>query len=192
MKKLMVAFVAAAVAVVANAAQVNWNSGAVLADSGDGTGWGKGKIAASSSDYIMTVLVATGYSGDELTGVFGTGDATGTNGKSKIAGKTMTSPDLVSGTKYYAQAKIENTANGSTLMSQILEFTWDGSMENPSLDFMTEAAGTGVSSLASKTGTFSSTTGYWAAEGWQSVPEPTSGLLLLIGVAGLALRRRRA
>ena len=28
--------------------------------------------------------------------------------------------------------------------------------------------------------------------GWQSIPEPTSGLLLLIGVAGLALRRRRA
>ena len=31
-----------------------------------------------------------------------------------------------------------------------------------------------------------------AATTWQSVPEPTSGLLLLIGVAGLALRRRRA
>jgi len=30
------------------------------------------------------------------------------------------------------------------------------------------------------------------ASNWQSVPEPTSGLLVLLGVAGLALRRRRA
>ena len=29
-------------------------------------------------------------------------------------------------------------------------------------------------------------------DSWNAVPEPTSGLLLLIGVAGLALRRRRA
>ena len=30
------------------------------------------------------------------------------------------------------------------------------------------------------------------ASNWAAVPEPTSGLLMLIGIAGLALRRRRA
>ncbi len=38
------------------------------------------------------------------------------------------------------------------------------------------------------------TTGMTASAGWYTatVPEPTSGLLMLLGVAGLALRRRRA
>ena len=37
-----------------------------------------------------------------------------------------------------------------------------------------------------------SVAGNFSGATWQSVPEPTSGLLMLLGMAGLALRRRRA
>lgn len=37
---------------------------------------------------------------------------------------------------------------------------------------------------------FSAQTGMQSAGNWTAVPEPTSGLLMLLGMAGLALRRR--
>ena len=40
--------------------------------------------------------------------------------------------------------------------------------------------------------TSTSTTSAFYGNSWQAVPEPTSGLLLMLGVAGLALKRKRA
>ena len=44
----------------------------------------------------------------------------------------------------------------------------------------------------SKLAALDATGGFKGAAVYETVPEPTSGLLLLLGVAGLALRRRRA
>ena len=60
----------------------------------------------------------------------------------------------------------------------------------------TGVAGTGNTNFSfsnneSRTALKQATDGYTGG-GWYAVPEPTSGLLMLLGMAGLALRRRRA
>ena len=54
-------------------------------------------------------------------------------------------------------------------------------------------AGVGVQATSQAAVSFGSMASQTGASGnWQSVPEPTSGLLMLLGMAGLALHRRRA
>lgn len=66
-------------------------------------------------------------------------------------------------------------------------------------DIITSASETAATTVAfgtqnNKSSTFSATAAslsYAGAGHWQTVPEPTSGLLMILGMAGLALRRRR-
>ena len=86
---------------------------------------------------------------------------------------------------------------------------WDGATVGDTYDFIVkiiaddggnlyeyQATKTGVLALdTGKTATIafgSQKTASQASGGWAAVPEPTSGLLMLLGIAGLALKRKRA
>ena len=56
-------------------------------------------------------------------------------------------------------------------------------------DTLTGRADTGEAKLGSN---ISMTAAAASSATWTAVPEPTSGLLMLLGMAGLALRRKRA
>ena len=73
-------------------------------------------------------------------------------------------------------------------------FIWEGAKLNDQPESVLEA-GTSITfnpKNASQSIVGKASEGY-ASSGWYTtVPEPTSGLLLLLGVAGLALKRKRA
>ena len=81
-------------------------------------------------------------------------------------------------------------ANGDTAYAAILYVEGDNYMGNVATYTLTSDLNYSMSDLSTKIGGLS--TGAATAWSTAAVPEPTSGLLMLLGMAGLALRRRRA
>ena len=177
MKKLIMFMAVAALALAGQAASVSWSAalagqGATLKDNGAFV------LAFAASDYADIVKLVTVDGSDTL--------------QADLAAKALASAST------FANARGTATSNGSIDNSPSSVF-WmifsDGSYDAGKA--VTWTAATDVSGnfyTPPATGTaFTLNAASFANSGTiAGVPEPTSGLLMLIGMAGLALRRKRA
>jgi hypothetical protein len=176
MKKLMVTMMAIALAAIANAATVKGSvtNVQVSPNTAVAAGW-----AVQIFDQSVAYDYAKAVAGDITAWTTGSTVASGTSFR---ANGTATQADGSTESYYmviYDNASIADAKN--YIVSSLKSVT-------------TNAAGSDVNaSFGSMSGTGS--TNMFLSSSWtatSAVPEPTSGLLLLLGMAGLALKRKRA
>ena len=168
MKKLITACAVAFVAAMANAAAVTWNSGTYA----QGFTNPSGAKMTTAMGYEMVISVFSDSAGSTLVT---SSNSTTVNAMSGAI-STTTDDVLASDKTYYIKAVISDGTNVRD--TDIYSFTTP-STGNAMVNFTT-GAGIGGSSGWN---TWTTTT---------PEPEPTSALMMLFGLAGLALRRKRA
>ena len=190
MKKLMIALAVAAIAGFAQAATCRWTSGtmksAASADGGwSGTNVNTANALVTMSIYYIDAETYTSLGSAAQKDLFDsystkTADLKGQNKNATsgalIGAITINDADAFAGVQY------------AVVTATYHDATYDKDFYMATLAKTTFVEGTQAGTAAN----ILSTVGSASGGGWQSVPEPTSGLLMLLGMAGLALRRRRA
>ena len=169
MKKLMMMVVAAMAVVSVRAAAVDW----------------KVSGAAAQEGYTVYVLTSLADKYENAAAIAAAAVGTGTidkNGRTYYAsgraeGATVTSDSMKNA--YYVIIESSTATSYTSYKVDMSAMVYDPDAQQSSPGQF--------SSISAATILSSGTSANYAA-----VPEPTSGLLMLLGVAGLALRRRRA
>ena len=187
MKKLLIMAAAAVSAVAVHAATVSWTITNVAYDSTPAAGTAYVFFVAGSTADTSWVAALDGKAGADVASavtshaaaISYTPNNAGTYSYTTGQGFTPQSNSalgLTGGTQYTAYAVIFDTTDIA-----------DGS------HFMVTGTRTATTFDDSSSSNRAFAIGSQASATWYTVaPEPTSGLLMLIGMAGLALRRRRA
>ena len=177
MKKIMIAAAMVCVAAIVQAASCNWATEYTMVV-------GESEERATNIAYTWAIIESTtgdfsAFSFDSGTLVGGTALATG-NSSVELYGKSSGSFTGATAGNYYALV-IHTTENGGYwgISDGIMAAADPSDATGNTLMDMTFANGTDVF-------------GYGESAMVANVPEPTSGLLLLLGMAGLALRRKQA
>ena len=181
MKKLIVAALAAASAIAVNAASVDWSmANGVLAPSPDGS-------QSSGRCSYYTMLIFTASQADAVDSAIAAGNFTslGTMAVSTYqtakGGAFSGSVGGLTGTTATLFAVVFDTYSSTETIADAGYYYKTGTITQSTYDPTgSDPATKAVFTSAQMTGT------------WTAIPEPTSGLMLLLGMAGLALKRKRA
>lgn len=178
MKKIMFALVAMAAAVCVQAANVDWQMSATKAEAG----WNVFAFVNQTSAELLTLCTSGNADdwtklGTSLGAVGARGTFTSTSYNLKGDGSDVLTFVLVQGD--IAEGSAWNIADSITVAA-------DSTYMPPNSGTTTK-----MTFASAKTGKFTAGTTPGPVDP-SGVPEPTSGVLLLLGGAALALRRRRA
>ena len=187
MKKLIIASIAAVVGLAVNAATVDWQ---VQITGGSSSGAYNGYTAylVNASAWDAATISAATFSDSSI--VLDSTTFNAGSGKSSKTYTTLKSDGTTAGTRSVALSDTIVSSTGTLDVYYVLlntnkdpnEYYAIADTLSGRLESASEALGTHTTIANS---TLSSAT-------WTAVPEPTSGLLMLLGMAGLALKRKRA
>jgi hypothetical protein len=190
MKKILMALAVVAFAITTQAATFRWYNSAYIAPVGDPEGAiGTGTAYLFAGNSQASVLAAFIAGEDWTAGAVAS--ATLTEG-SKFATTTMQDAQIESGRVKWTESTSDATRDYFQVMvdgdniyiTDTINVTVKGT-GNSNISFSNNE-----SILETKDASAGFVGGGWYAA--SAVPEPTTGLLMLVGLAGLALRRRRA
>ena len=186
MKKILMAVAIVCAAVAAQAASVNWT----WTTSSSGAVYTPGSTSETVSGGLMYIFA----DGLQST-VFEQWSKDGTMASGSLHSKELTSAGLLPAASSSAEFSTEATGAKQSFFAALI--TEDGLFisATKSGSESSLAGGTKLTfafKSASQAEAITGATSYTGAGWYAAVPEPTSGILLLIGMAGLALRRKQA
>ncbi len=176
MKKLIIAVAAVAMSIAANAAALNWSTWGYINDGEAASDW----IDGGQAYLVMVTDTANFAVADDLTVTGGEIVDSAALGGGTVFGVWQGTDSLVDGTTYKFAVIATTDGAGSDVPTS---GTYGVDDNGGALYSVTWNASTGGAFEATHEGFAMNTS---------VAPEPTSGLLLLLGMAGLALKRKRA